>query len=360
MDEASPVLIVVRGLDPVGTGRQVEVAAEALAAAGHHVTIAVTTAGGGVPSRLAAQGFAVERVGDRPVGDAAATLRLAGLVRRHRPAAILGFGRSQAARVALARRLAPRCRGVVWLGLPPSGPRQAWALRRLDTVAASSPAVADACRRAGLATGRVVVVPPAASPAAGSGLSRGAVAARLGLDAGTIWTLAVAPLEPASRLPRLLWAIDQLGVVRRDLQHLVIGGGPLRAAIDRRARTQEIAERLFLVADCDVLPDLLGEVGLVWQSGDVALGGVVLDGQARGVPAVAVESEAVRQVIVDGITGRIVPALPESELPRRAFGILEDGDLRSHYAAAAVDRTAEAFPAERFAAGIVAAVRTSG
>ncbi|MBM4022598.1 MAG: glycosyltransferase [Planctomycetes bacterium] len=357
MDEARKVLIVVRGLDPVGTGRQVEVAAETLAAAGHAVTIAVTTAGGGTPARLVARGFGVERVGDRPVGDVAATLRLAGLVRRLRPGVILGFGRSQAFRVALARRCAPHCRGLVWLGLPPSGPRQAWALGRLDAVIATSVGVGDACRRAGIAARRIVVVPPAASAPPASGLPRHEIAARLGLDAALIWTLAVAPLESSARLSRLLWAIDQLGVVRHDLQHVLVGAGPLRTAVARQSRVQEIAERLFLMPNCDVLPDLLGEVGLVWQSGDVALGGAVLDGQARGVPAVAVESEAAGHLIVDGLTGRIVPPLPESELPRRVFGLLEDGDLMRRYAAAAAARSAEVFPAARFAAGLLSVVR---
>jgi glycosyltransferase involved in cell wall biosynthesis len=357
MGEADRVLLVVRGLDPVGTGRQVELAAEGLVAAGHPVTVALTTAGGCLGDRLAGRGFAVHRLGRRPLADRAAAWRLTGLAWRLRPAAIVGFGRSQLVPVAVASRLWPRCRSVAWLPLPPAGSAQTVPLRGLDRVIAATSRVADACRRAGVAANRLRHLPPAAAAATGDGLSREAIAARLGLDAGKQWTLAVAPLEPAARLPRLLWAIDQLGVVRRDLQHVLVGAGPLLGQLQRRARAQELAERLFILPDCDLLPDLLGQVRLVWQSGAVAIGGAILDGMARGVPAVAVESDAARDLVVDGETGRIVPPVPESEFPRRAFGILEDEPLARQYGEAAAERAAEAFPLEPFVTGLLAAVR---
>ena len=112
----------------------------------------------------------------------------------------------------------------------------------------------------------------------------------------------------------------------------------------------------MILPDCGLLPDLLGQVRLVWQSGDVALGGAILDGMARGVPVIAVETAAARQLITDGQTGRIVPADPESEFPRRAFGILEDAELARRYAAAGAARAAEAFSVERFVAGLFDAI----
>ncbi len=356
MHVGSRILLVVRGLDPVGAGRQVELAAAGLAAAGFEVAVAVTSAGGSLAGRLAGAGLAVHRVGRRPVVDLAATVRLTRLARHLRPAAIMGFGRSQVAPVAVARRLVPGCRSVGWLGLEPCGLRQRVALRRLDAVVATSPRVAASCGSVGVAARRIVIVPPGITPDLGQSLGRDALAARLGLDPAKQWTLAVAPLEPAARLPRLLWAIDQLGVVRKDLQHLLVGAGPLLDQLRRRARAQELAERLFIVPECDVLPDLLGQVRLVWQSGEVALGGAVLDAMARGVPTVAVESDAARSLIVDGATGRIVPGVPESELPRRSFEILEDEPLARRSGEAAAARAAGEFSAERFVAGLLEAL----
>jgi glycosyltransferase involved in cell wall biosynthesis len=166
----------------------------------------------------------------------------------------------------------------------------------------------------------------------------------------------VAPLVPEARLERLLWAIDQLGVVHKRLEHVLVGAGPLRGRMLRRARVQQLAERLHLVPYLDCLPDLLRESRLVWQSGEVACGGAILDAMAVGVPSVAVASDSARQLIVDGETGRIVPAEPESELPRRALGIIEDDELAVRYGSAAKARAATEFSADRMVAAVMAAI----
>jgi hypothetical protein len=81
--------MVARGLDSIGTGRQVELAAEALLAAGWDVHLAVTTGGGAIATRLTHAGATVHRLSTRPVVDAAAAVRLVrraahwGLRRRH-------------------------------------------------------------------------------------------------------------------------------------------------------------------------------------------------------------------------------------------------------------------------------------
>jgi len=360
-DTSSRILLAARGLDPVGTGRQVELLAAGLRDAGHDVHVALTTTGGGSGPRFAAAGFPVHQVGRRPTRpDAAVAARLARLARRLEPAVLVACGRAGVAAAAAVRFAAPACRVAAQIAVAPRGFRQGWALRRLDLVIATLPQVAEACRRAGVAAGKIVVIPPGIAADAGAGLDRATVAARLGLDPAARWTLCVAPLDAETRLERLAWAIDQLGVVRRDVAHVVVGTGPLQGRLLRRSRVQEFAERLLLVPHCDLLPDLLGQVALVWQSGAVAHGGAILDGMARGVPAVAVESPAARQLIVDGETGRIVPPLPESEFPRRAFDILEDDALAARWGAAARARAEAEFPVGRMVEGYRAALERLG
>jgi glycosyltransferase involved in cell wall biosynthesis len=356
-----PILLACRGLDPVGTGRQVEVVAAGLRDAGFDVHAAMTTAGGSLPGRLAAAGCTVHAVGRRPVVDAAVAAGLVALASRLRPGVIIAWGRGQVWPVAAARLVVPGVRAVGWLARPAAGRALAAGLGRLDRVIAATPGAAESCRRLGVAGHRIEAIPPAAAPAAGSGLSREEIARRLGLDPARVWTLCVAPLEAESRLERLLWAIDQLGVVRRDLGHLLVGAGPLLGRVGRRARVQDLAERLAVVPHCDLLPDLLGEVRLVWQPGTVALGGAILDGLARGVPAVAIAGDEARQLVADGETGAVAPAAPESEFPRRAFAILEDAGLAARLGAAAAVRMAERFPeAASVAAHVALCERLAG
>lgn len=352
------LLMVARGLDSVGTGRQVELAAEAFQAAGWDVHLAVTTAGGAVATRLTHIGITVHRLSTRPVVDAAAAVRLVQVARRLDLGSsdlVLTWGRSQVRLAAAMKLLMPTVRFVSHLAMRPSGTVTGLALGVADRVIASSPAVAAACERLGVSPVKIETIPPAADPAPAENRSRVELAVRLGLDPEKIWTLCVAPLVPEAKLERLLWAIDQLGVVHQRLEHLLVGAGPLRDRLLRRARVQQVAERLHLFPHLDCLPDLLREVRLVWQSGEVACGGAILDGMALGIPTVAVASDSAGQLIVDGETGRIVPADPESEFPRRALGIIEDDALATRYGTAAKARAAAEFPADRMVAAVIAA-----
>lgn len=347
-----PILLLARGLDPVGTGREVDLVARGLVGAGHDVHLALTSAAGSLAARLAAAGITVHVIGTRPQTDAASAGRFLALAWRLRPAALLAFGRTAIRLAAAARLTIPGVRALGRVAVPVHGAGTRWALTRCDEILATSAGVAASCGR-GVTVG---VVPPGIEGDAGAGLSRAEVAGRLGLDAGKTWTLCVAPLVPDSRLERLLWAIDQLGVVHKGLEHVLVGSGPLLARVCRRARVQELAERLLILPHCHLLPDLLGQVRLVWQSGEVSLGGAILDGMALGVPAVAVDADATRQLIADGETGRIVPPLPESELPRRAFNIIEDEALAARFGSAARSRAATHFPAPAMVGAHVAAV----
>ena len=354
------LLISARGLDPVGSGRQLELVAAGLVAAGWRVHVAVLSRGGGLPRRLATRGVDVHQVGRRATVDLAAATRLARLAVRLRPGVLLAWGRSQ---------LLPVVGAGCGAGWTSAGPRLAahvdhpftsrpalWIASRFQLLIATSPHLAAVLNRQCPAA-RIVAIPPGIEPETAR-LSRDEIARRLGLRPETTWTLCVAPLLPRARVERLLWAIDQLGVVRKDLEHVLIGSGPLLQRLTRRGRVQELMERLVILPSCDVLPELLHEVRLVWQAGEVACGGAILDGMAAGVPAVAVASDAARQLIVDGETGRIVPALPESELPRRAFGILEDAQRAASYATAAQVRAREQFPATALVAAHVAALES--
>jgi len=348
--------MVTRGLDPVGTGRQIELLAEAFREAGWRVAVAVGSSGGTVPARLAERGFATHSIGSRPVFDVAAAARLARLARRLRPTVVHAWGRDVAGAVGMSSTLLTGTRLVAHLATGPRRRTTGLALGRFDRVITTSAGVAGRCEAVGVRSGRIDIIPPGIVAAEPAGLERAEIARRLGLQADTQWTLCVAPLTPEARLDRLLWGIDQLSVVRRGVEHVLVGRGPLLARLIRRARVQELSERLRIMPDCDCLPDLVRACQLVWQSGDVAYGGVILDALACRVPAVAVASDAARQCIGDDETGRIVPADPESEFPRRAFNILEDHALAARYAAGAQARAAAHFPAGPALARYVEAV----
>ena len=337
--------MVMRGLDPVGTGRQIELAAEAFRDAGWDVVVAAGSSAGSVSARLAARGFAVHSIGHRPEVDVAAAARLVRLVGRLRPHVVHAWGRAAAGMVGAVRPLLGGARIVAHVATGPRRRRTGWSLARFDRVITVSPGVAGRCEAVGVRSGRIDIVPPGIVPAEPVGIGREEIARRIGLQPDSQWTLCVAPLAYEARLERLLWAIDQLAVVHRGVEHVLVGRGPLLTRVLRRSRVQQLAERFRILPACDCLPDLLRACRLVWQPGDVAYGGAILDAMACGVPVVAVASDAARQLITDGETGRIVAADPTSEFPRRAFNVLEDPELAVRYGSAARARAMGQFAA---------------
>ena len=380
------VVLVSRGLDPIGTGRQVLLAAGGLAERGFEVHLATVSLDGSPDGPLMTAGggvAAVHPLSRRPVPanlpvDPGAICRLAGLLGSGDFDFVEAWGWSSAVAAASALAIGSLGRGhrpplVIRAATPPgrSWPRRA-ALPRANVVLADGDEVAVACRD--VAPGRpVVVVPPGipvepvnpAKPAAVP--PRDAVAARYGLRTDRPWTLCVAPLEAATRLEQLLWAMDQIDVVHRGVEHLLVGAGSQSRRLARRARVQYVADRLQVVPCLqppilDGASDLVAHAAIVWQSGEVALGGAILDAMAMGRPIVAVESAAARNLIEDGVSGRIVSAEPVSEFPRQAVRLLEDAAFAARLGEAARLRAAERFSLQAFHAAHAAAIErlTSG
>jgi len=371
------VILVSRGLDPVGTGRQVLLAASGLVARGFEVHLATVSLDGSTDGPLMTAGgpiAAVHPLSSRPTPsnlpvDPSAIGGLARLLRSVEFDFVEAWGWSSGVAAAaalaiagLARRRKPPL--AIRAATPPgrSWPRRA-ALSRANIVLADGDMVAAACREAAGGT-PVVVVPPGIpiNPADPAPIPpRDEVAARYGLRADRPWTVSVAPLEAPSRLERLLWAMDQIDVVHRGVEHLLIGAGSQSGRLARRARVQLVDERLKVVSSlqppiCKGAGDLLAHAAIVWQSGEVALGGAILDAMAAGRPIVAVESMAACTLIEDGVSGRVVPAEPASEFPRQAVKLLEDPQRAARLGEAARLRAAERFSQQAFHAAHVAAI----
>lgn len=345
------ILIVARGGDPIGIGREVEFAAMQNRLLGIRVHVVFLSAYGSLSGRLSQQGVNVQILGKRHDPDMAVIGRLAKVIFSLKPAVVITFGQVQATLSALAIMLQPPgrlhpklvCRiATTCMGL------RAWALRRAHKVLVSSSQVFSACKKIGISTQRLCVVNPLAHAASSEGLTREDIANQLKLDKHKLWTLCAAPLNARSHLSRLLWAIDQLGIVRNDVEHVLVGSGPQLRQLVRRAQIQQLEGRLRIIPSCDCLPDLLRETQLVWQSGEVALGGALFDAMSLGKPTVAIESDAAEQAIVSGQSGWIVPLEPASEFARCALSVLEDQKIISKFHNNALERAKQHFSAGQF------------
>jgi len=108
-----------------------------------------------------------------------------------------------------------------------------------------------------------------------------------------------------------------------------IGGGPLRAVLNRRASELGIAPQIRFLGDRDDMPELLrsGDL-LVRPSLLEGLPLVVLEAMASGLPVVATAVGGTPEIVADGVTGYLVRPRDTAALSARICELLGNAELR--------------------------------
>jgi glycosyltransferase involved in cell wall biosynthesis len=102
-------------------------------------------------------------------------------------------------------------------------------------------------------------------------------------------------------------AIDAVARVGRPACLLLVGDGPLRAEMQRRATAALGGRAVFLGTRSDVPQILAAADVLVLPSDTEGLPGVLIEAGLVGLPVVATDVGFVRDVVVDDVTGILVP-----------------------------------------------------
>jgi glycosyltransferase involved in cell wall biosynthesis len=104
----------------------------------------------------------------------------------------------------------------------------------------------------------------------------------------------------------LLWVAAAVEVLRQEpnASFMIVGDGGMRSEIEQRARDVGIADRLFLVGNCeDVRVPLALFTLLLLTSRQEGLPNVLIEAQAQGVPVVSTRVGGVAETIEEGVTG---------------------------------------------------------
>ncbi len=131
---------------------------------------------------------------------------------------------------------------------------------------------------------------------------------------------------------------------------VVAGDGPARAAVENLFRKLSPRVRFLGALEEDPLARLYSACDLLaWPAVNEAFGMALLEAQAAGLPVVSCALRGVPDVVVDGRTGLLSPALDEAELALRLRELLADADKR-----AAMGREASRFILQERTAQIAA------
>jgi glycosyltransferase involved in cell wall biosynthesis len=141
----------------------------------------------------------------------------------------------------------------------------------------------------------------------------------------------VARLAPQKGQRFLLEAIPAVVARHPDARFVIVGDGGLRSELERRAEELGVADRVLFTGARDDVPDLLASFEVfAFPSLYEGLCLAVIEAQAAGVPVVATPVGGIRESVVDGETGFLVPVEDAAGLADRISWCLDHpGEARA-------------------------------
>lgn len=344
---AGPIVLLVASLERDGAETQLVLLARQLQDWGWPVRIVAMLPINGFGTDiddLEVQYLGMTRSGINP----GAVLRFIQLVKDERPAALVSFTNP----ANLFGRIVGHLCGIPVIVSSIRGERLGGRLRtlamrltaRLDTLTtANSTAVgASLVRRRLVAEERLRVIPN------GIDLRRFLAqhdgAPELGAAPDDFVWLAVGRLSPSKDYPNLLQALHLLTDAPRHKLY-VVGVGELREALAREAEALGLTERVTFLGRREDVPSLLAAAdAAVLSSVHEGMPNVLMEALAAGRPAVATDVGGVREVMIDGMSGYVVPPRrPEALAEAMARLMAQPAEVRSAMGAAGRSHVASHF-----------------
>ncbi|GAA1920170.1 hypothetical protein GCM10009737_22100 [Nocardioides lentus] len=176
-----------------------------------------------------------------------------------------------------------------------------------------------------------------------------AVRTGLGLGPDDLVVTILAALRPEKDHELFLRAAQQVAGRVSAARFLVVGDGARRADLERLAVELGLGDRVVFAGHRTDVPQVLAASDVVVLSSwtvecfPVSL----LEAMASRVPAVATDVGGVAEIVVEGVTGHVVPSRRPEPLARRVAELLADPARRRAYGAAARTRVEEHFTLAR-------------
>ncbi|MEU5841260.1 glycosyltransferase [Rhodococcus sp. NPDC047139] len=168
----------------------------------------------------------------------------------------------------------------------------------------------------------------------------------------------VAALRPEKDHDCFLRAARQVVDARPDVRFLVVGDGPCRPELEALVDESDLRENVVFTGSRSDIPRLLRALDLVVLSSysiecfPMAL----LEAMASGRPAVCTAVGGVPEMLVDGVTGRLVPARDARSLADAMLALLDDPELARKMGRSARERVDAEFTLFRSVEGAQAAL----
>ncbi len=179
------------------------------------------------------------------------------------------------------------------------------------------------------------------------------------IDEGAHLIGVVGRFQPDEGLKDAIWAADLLKVVRDDVHVLILGDGPQQGRLERFVEQTRTADRVHFVKDYRP-SELLPHLTCFWRT-NVANANptIALLAAAQGLPIVATDLIAHRQLVEDEVSGLLFQPGNRAELARRTQRLLVDEGLRASLGEAGRERVRRQCPLAAYLNGLSAAYQGS-
>lgn len=213
-----------------------------------------------------------------------------------------------------------------WHTRPGRKTRTAAMLRRADRVVALWAGAADKFMAAGVDRGRLCVIPngvPAERFPLADAATRDVARSRLAVESNLGKEKVVAyvgALTPEKEVHRIIRAVASQSGARL----LVAGGGPLRSSLEAFAASA-LGERARFLGSLSNVATVIAAADIVMLSSrSEGMPAVLIEAGLSGVPVVATDVGAVRAIVVDGVSGTLVPPGDQDALDLGLRRTMED------------------------------------
>jgi glycosyltransferase involved in cell wall biosynthesis len=171
---------------------------------------------------------------------------------------------------------------------------------------------------------------------------RAATRDRLGWESADVVVASVGRLEPQKDPVTLVEALAAAIQRVPALRVAIVGGGSLDAEVRARAAALGVTDRLDLLGLRDDVPAILSAADLFalssrWEG----LPRAALEAARARLPIVATDTGGIRELVADGVTGRLVPIGDAAGLAEALVELASDPDRARAWADAAADRLPE-------------------
>jgi len=306
------VLLVIPTLDASGAEKQFALLASRLPRNRFEPHVVALTRGGPYERLIRDAGVPITVLGKRFKADPVAWTRLRRIVRRLQPDVIHtwlfaanAYGRLVASDDGPPVIVSERCVDSWKSGW------QLWFDRKLEartaTLVGNSESVSEFYRQQGIAAEKIVTIPNGIDMPVVDRSRRDALLAELGVPADARIVATIGRLAKQKRVDVLVWAMQLLRQLSPNVFHLVIGDGPERSRLERLAEHFTCHDVTRFLGHRNDVAKLMSCIDILWLASDFeGQSNSVMEAMAAGLPVIASDIPANRELITNGEHGFLV------------------------------------------------------